>query len=425
MPSEGIRLTGWHIAVLSFKLILSVGFCLFISPVKADSTGIVYIVFAIDTEPARVDPWQYEQLLDFSCFDKSGPNPMVAEIMDDDWRHKYRDSFGNRPRFSWFIMSHEAIRHATNGGCCSVFDALSYYREAISDYGDEIGWHYHHADWCDLDGDGKSSWNQLTTFNGSQYSHGTDLEIAEGLLNCLLLERGFFPTSFRAGWVWEDNDFSRWLENVIPFDFSANPPNKNGPSKQEPLRNQNDWSRAPRSYGGYHPHFEDYQKVGARKRWIFRTIAPNNRREWEKIFRAATDTSQILCFTAHSYDQLAADIDGFLPQLLQLAESAQVPIAFATASHAGAAISGKLESPPVTLELSKDGDKLLILADHPIFHEFPYCVLVDGSGNYRRVYPQADGDRRWSVDISHLSHFRFVCAACSRGGIPTIAEFSE
>ncbi len=428
MSAIGIKSICWRVPLSSVKAVIVAVLFMCIFPAiteSADSAGTVYIVFAIDTEPARPDPWQYDQNLNFSCFDKNGSNRRVAEIMELKWRRQYRDSFGNLPCFSWFIMSHEVFRHAANGGYFCVYDALAKYRESIVEYGDEIAWHYHHADWSDPNGDGKSSWNQLTTFDGTNYYHGSDVEIAERFLNYLLLDRGFFPTAFRAGWVWENNDFSRWLENIIPYDFSSYPPNKSASNDHEPLRNQYDWSRSPRSYSGYHPHFRDYQKIGRMHRWIFRTIAPNNRREWGKIFRAAKYTDQILCFTAHSYDNLVADIDNFLSDLLLMGDSLGVPLMFVSASQAGAAVSGEIESSPVNLEITVDRDRLIIHANGPIFQKSPYCVLIDNSVNCRRIFPQSDGTQRWIVDITQYSHFRFVCAACNRGGIPAVAEFHK
>jgi hypothetical protein len=391
---------------------------------KGDTTGIVYVVFAIDTEPSRLDPWAYEQSINLSCFDKHDNNQQVPPVMDDNWRLRYRDSRGDYPRFTWFIMSHEAFHHSVDGGCTIIYDALMDYRESIEAFGDELAWHYHHADWTDPDADGKAFWNQITTFDGTEYTHGTDIEIADELLNCLLVERGFFPASFRSGWTWENNGLSRWLDHIIPFDFSANPPNRGNQTAREPVRNQYDWSRTSRLYSGYHPNFDDYQNQGYMHRWVFRTIAPNNHREWSKVFRAAArGGDQILCYAGHSYDPIARGIDSFLPDLLNIGDSLGISVIFATASQAGAALSGQTASTPLEMQFHGDNDLLIIKSSTPIFQRYPYCVLVDSSGSYRRIKPLSMGTQQWQYNISGLDDFRIICAACNDAGISTVIEF--
>jgi hypothetical protein len=393
---------------------------------KSLKPGTVYIVLAVDTEPARIDPWTYSQTLDFSCFDNSSDNPQIPRVMNSSWRHQYRDAEGRPPRFTWFIMSHEALRHAINTDDLAVYDTLMKFREDMQSFADEIAWHYHHADWTDFDGDGRSAWNQLTTFDRTPYFDGTDKEIAESQLNDLLLRRNFFPTSFRAGWVWENNDFSRWLEGIIPFDYSAYPPNKNQAANHEPLRNIYDWSRAPRTYSGYHPYDRDYQKTGRMHRWIFRSLAPNNRKEWEKILLAAVaGPDQIFCYTGHSYDNLRKDIDNFLPELLRLGDSLQVKLVFATATEAGAAIAGHPTKSPLQLDIEVVHDTLLIRADQPLFQQTPYCVLVDASGLGTRVYPRPDGDQLWRFDISGRKGIEFICAGCDNCGRKALFRYSN
>lgn len=391
---------------------------------SAASTGVVYIVFAIDTEPARIPPWEENPVLDFSYFGRKGDEARVAEIMDEDWRISYRDSFGGLPRFTWFILSHEALFHARGSDGTVVYDSLLRFKDEIRQLGDEIGWHYHHADWTDLDRDGKSSWNQLTTFDGTVYTDGSDVEIAEQSLNSLLVERRFFPTVFRAGWTWENDGLSKWLEDIVPFDFSANPPNAGNPMIAEPLRNVYDWTRTPNYYTGYHPDWSDYQKPGSMHRWIFRTIAPNTEREWGRLFhRASAGHSQILCFTAHTYDNVRNDIDKFLGRLLRLADSMSVKTEFATASEAAAAVAGMSgeEAPRISVRASERG--LSIRVDGPIFQRLPYCVTVDTAGKYSRIRPTPEGPGRWRIDRLAPKTRQVVCAVSNLSGKSDIALY--
>jgi hypothetical protein len=390
----------------------------------SDSSGIVYIVFAIDTEPARIPPWDENPVLDFSYFSKTGDKTRVADVMDKAWRGSYRDSFGGIPRITWFILSQEALFHARGGYGTIVYDSLLKFADEIDRFGDEIGWHYHHADWIDLNRDGKRSWNQLTTYNGSVYTDGTDIEIAERSLNVLLVERHFFPTVFRAGWAWENNGLSDWLEDIVPFDFSANPPNAGNSMLTEPLHNVYDWTQAPAAYTGYHPSRNDYRKRGTMHRWIFRTIAPNTKREWGRLFnQASIGHNQVFCFTAHTYDDIRDDIDAFLGRLLRLADSLNVRTKFATASMAAAALAGTtgIEAPRISIIASKRG--VSIQTESPIFQRSPYCVLVDSSGVYNRVHTIPEGPGRWHIDQLNPGVRQIVCAVSNLAGNSGIAVY--
>jgi hypothetical protein len=390
-----------------------------------DSGGVIYIVFAIDTEPARISPWIENPVLNFAPFRSSGDNAEVAAVMDNGWRKSYHDSFGGLPRFTWFVLSHEALFHACGGSGTIVYDSLMKFAHEIDRFGDEIGWHYHNADWIDLNHDGKKSWNQITTFDGTAYTDGTDIQIAERSLNALLVRRHFFPTVFRGGWTWENNGLSKWLEDIIPFDFSAYPPSTGNRSIREPLRNAYDWSRAPTSYRGYHPNRSDYQKPGRMRRWIFRTIAPNTRREWNRLFlRAGAGEDQILCFTAHTYDKIHDYIDRFLGRLLHMADSLGVSTRFATASTAAAAIAGSADRVPLRISMNLSDSGIAIRTEGSIFQRAPYCVGVDTAGSITRILSSADGTNRWRIRSVPDGYRELTCAVSNESGESATASIT-
>jgi hypothetical protein len=232
------------------------------------------------------------------------------------------------------------------------------------------------------------------------------------------MERGFFPTAFRSGWVWENNELSRWLEEIIPFDFSANPPNQSKGNLSEPIRNCYDWSRAPREFSGYHPRIDDYQEPGRMRRWIFRTISPNSRRQWERIFRAAsTGDDQILCYASHSYDNLPEDIEKFLPKFLKLADSSGLKIVFASATEAGAALSKFKPGRMPRLEIREINKSIIIQVNEPVFQRHPYCVVTDSVGLFRRINPVPSGINEWNCDSELLPGDKIItCAASTLAG---------
>jgi len=379
--------------------------------------AVVYVVFAIDTEPARFSPWKRPPKFDFSPFADTGRKAQIAAVMDATWRNQYRDSRNRPPQFTWFVMSHEAFRHTDDCGCAAVYDSLMKFKSNIERFGDEIGWHYHHADWTDPNRDGVSSWNQLTTFDGAVYAHGTDIEIAERALGCLIDEKGIFPTAFRSGWVWENNRFSKWLERLFPYDFSANPGNAEPERRIEPLRNVYDWGRAPASYAGYHPHAFDYQRPGCMRRWIFRTLSPGTPREWNRLFLAAKDgPPPVFCFTAHSFDNLQKDIDGFLGVFLKAADSAGIDVHFATASTAGAARAGASGYPAPSIKLTLHDSVLIITTDRAIFQPYPFCAACSNRDEYHRIIPILDSASHWHIDVSLYANRKIICAVSSLSG---------
>ncbi len=390
-----------------------------------DSIGIIYIVFAIDTEPSRIPPWEGHPVLDFSVFETSGDRARIAAVMDDDWRKSYHDSFGGLPRFTWFVLSHEALFHVPGGGGTMVYDSMMKFADRIDRYGDEIGWHYHHVDWSDPDHDGKLSWNQLTTFDRTAYTDGTDIRIAERSLAALLVRRRFLPTVFRGGWTWENNDLSKWLENIIPYDFSAYPPNIGNQAFHEPLRNEYDWSRSPTTFRGYHPSRSDYQRPGRMHRWIFRTVAPNTEREWLRYISAAmTGQDQLFCYTAHSYDNLRADIDDFLGRLLHLTDSLEIKTRFTAASEAAAAVTGIGRQHPPDLSVSQSDSAIVIRCRGSIYQPVPYCAAVDAAGDTRRMVPVSDGPGQWRIEAIPTGCREIVCAVSNRSGESAVAAIT-
>lgn len=410
-------MTKWYGGMM-LAFILAIG-----SVTYGASPGTVSVVIAIDTEPPRIAPWQHDPVIDLSAI-YGGKETRVAGVMQAAWRTRYQDSFGGHPRFTWFIMSHEAFGHTPDGNYAVIYDAMSGYDSSIGVYGDEPAWHYHHAGWFDADGDGRSQWNQITTFDGTPYPDGGDVELAERQLNYLLVERRFFPVAFRAGWSWENNDFSAWLDGIFPFDYSAYPPNRGEERRQEPIRNRYDWSRAPQTYGGYHPDRRDYQQPGAMHRWVFRTVAPCTAHEFARVFEAARDVGdQVLCLTCHSYDDLAGQIGRWLTMLTEVGDSLGVPYRYTSASEAGARMAVGEDRSHLEMHFERRGDTLAIIATSEIFQSTPYCAVKDKAGKVRRVFPTAVAATRWRLDLPPGDGIEVVCGASTLGGEAAVASY--
>jgi hypothetical protein len=420
-------------AAMIRRAVLAVTICLMtVSAAQADPAkpaapkrGIVYLVIAIDTEPYQMDPAALEQI---PKFDNFAYNDKVAQTMEPSWRGCHIDSFGDSLTLTWFVMSHEMFCHVPDGSCTMVLDTLLKFQHAVVQFGDQVAWHYHHADWTDPNEDGVSHWNQLLTFDRTTYTNGVDVGIAERMLNHLLIDRGYFPGAFRTGWAWENDAFSRWVEEIIPFDLSADPPHKNTPKRREPLRNQYEWSRAPKEFRGYHPDAEDYQTPGKMHRWIFRTNDDNKAPGWQKIFQLARlGKDQMAAITCHSYDNIALLLDTMLPNFMHQALLAEVQVKFGTASAAAAAITGKSSLPAPPLRIDRIGDTLFITSDTLIYQPAPYCAIKTPEGLYRRAFAHSLGKKtgRWFYALEGMRDFVFACAVTSRSGLTAVAKYED
>ncbi len=86
--------------------------------------------------------------------------------------------------------------------------------DSIARWGDEMAYHYHTWAWTDPDSDGVFQWNQTETF--LECLADFDQTIAH-----LVLDRGFYPCSFRSGWNWMDRDWERYLDELVPYRFEG------------------------------------------------------------------------------------------------------------------------------------------------------------------------------------------------------------
>ncbi|MFH2055086.1 MAG: dockerin type I repeat-containing protein [bacterium] len=394
-------------------------------PCSPLQVGTVYVVAALDTEPMNLSGYPYSQTLTLSNYSRVGSSVMMG-IMNPLYRARYVDSYGGKLKLTFYLMSSESICQSDRG-CNAIYTAMKQFAPEVSAYGDELAWHLHNTAWCTL-GQGyfDSSWSQIITFNGTDYGYSKDVEAAEKMLSQLLIEEGFFPTDYRAGWVWENNDFSNWLDDVMPFDFSNLAPlGSPTPPPSNVFWNYYDWSRAPRGWHTYHPSRDDYQVQGGLKRSMFYcSCCGLNGGDFENAFqRAAQGENVYLCLYGHTYTNL----DNFFNMnwqgtLVQRSIEYNVPFKFATAREAACAVLGRpINTVAPALTLEQRGNSIEIRVDREIYQWLPYCAVKE-NGQYRRVIPQRTGDRVWTCDTTGLSQFEFAVGVCDTSGRAATAK---
>jgi len=171
---------------------------------------VVKVVHCIDAEgPLEETPEVRATLTSKPCF------PTWAELEQHlgvltKRKGSYCDTQGNPPRFSWFIADNigwvdNPRRKAT--GQHAVYDRILPYVSPE----DSIGWHFHAV----------SPRRRALEYSTTWTTH---LPIAEEALCRRLLERGTFPSTFRAGGAVMRPDLAAWLDLFIPFDYSTHPP---------------------------------------------------------------------------------------------------------------------------------------------------------------------------------------------------------
>ena len=381
-----------------------------INPDTISSAGTVYVAFTIDTEPRNPSTTIYNQTLNLQDYMQGG---IVDQLINQSFRNQFLDSTGHPIVFSWFLLSQQLECSSTAQDCSAINAAMEPYKERASALGDIYGWHYHHSDWTDINQDGTHYWNQLQTFDGTEYGHGTDIEVAERIVAQLIFDKGVYPGTFRTGWTWENTNISNWLDNITPFDFSnlaplksepADPPPTKNAAGSEPQFNIFDWSRAPTEWTYYHPSASDYQSQGNLKRYLFRSS--NDPDEWNKAFTAAENgQDQLVVLFLHSYNPKTLYIE-YLNYMQNVAsDHPNIQFRYVTALEGAQKMAfSKITSPSPTSSISQNGSIITINSNEPLF-TFPYGALKI-NGDYKRVYPTnkipeiSNGNYSWIYDLT-------------------------
>ncbi len=267
------------------------------------STGTVYFVVGSDTAiwNAGTTVDVYTRHPHYSQVSFTDTNSPSFQVMDANWRARYRDSFGQPIKFTWWMMGGNIYRDADNvnvplANTMTLCLMQKYHGEAIRAFGDEVSLHYHTFRWSSYNADGKYYWNQTRTFKESQADF--DVTLAQ-----YLLEGGVFPVSFRSGWHFMDNDWQAYLNQLLPFclhdDFGAH---RAWYTNSGPIAGVEDWSRAPSEFVPFHPDSADYQLPGDGPGWNVRSVKMQNltQAEVNHVFaQAAGGTDQVACIWDH------------------------------------------------------------------------------------------------------------------------------
>ena len=305
---------------------------------------------------------------------------MLEHITTKDFRHILPDSFGGGWIYNWSCMDHVGFSgynpRRRDAGYHNIFDHYQAIK-SITKY-DHISFHYHPL-----------------AFNGDYHASGTRFwgsNITE-ILSRRIIDRSFFPATFRPGFHTERPDSHFFLEQWIPFDY-ANQSTKGLDTNQPDCGDGRfgDWRRATTQWEVYHPSHDDYQIKGNCRRYIARCLNMYARlraitqEDVNDAFRRAKETQSdvILAFDCHDYRDMAFEI-ALLRDMIAKAHKSyeQVDFKYAKADFAMRAVL-KLPKQPLNLTLEYDftKHKLHIKSDDVIFGPQPFLAIKTTQGQY-------------------------------------------
>ncbi|WP_233706659.1 hypothetical protein [Helicobacter marmotae] len=304
---------------------------------------------------------------------------MLEVITSQEFRHILPDSFGNGWVYNWFCIDHVGFSgynpRRRDAGYHNIFDHYQSI-QAITDY-DHISFHYHPI-----------------AFSGDYHASGVSFwggKITE-ILARKIIDRHFFPSTFRPGFHTERPDSHFFLEQWIPFDY-ANQSTKGRDTNQPDCSDGRfgDWRRATKEWEIYHPHHDDYQSKGNCRRYIARCLNMYARlrsitqEDVNDAFKRALTLQEdvILAFNCHDYRDMSFEIALLREYIHKAHKTYQIPFAYAKADAAMRAAL-KLAKNPLDLSLEYDFSthKLHVKSNEHIFGPQPYLALKTTQGQY-------------------------------------------
>jgi hypothetical protein len=317
---------------------------------------------------------------------------MLEVACSRELRFQLPDSAGNGWTYSWFCMDHVGFLENPRKrdiGHHNIHDHYSALVRRQPWARDTVEFHFH----------------PMSTYRDAHRcaTHYLRSDELYQILCRRVIDRGFFPAAYRAGFQAERPDSHWFLEQFIPYDISnmatadtadidASIDFRNGRS--------GNWRKAPHDWSVYHPSHDDYQVPGACRRLIGRALNLNSRvarmtqMEMEIAFERARQGDQVvLGLCSHDWRDLVPEVEaafGFLRVAAQ--KYPEIPFFYSSCRDAFRTqlAPEQAEQPPLAMSLNfrpeqpgKDVSYVEIVTEQgSVFGPQPFLAIKTRSRRY-------------------------------------------
>jgi len=309
---------------------------------------------------------------------------MLNEIQSIEFRNKLVDNSGNGWVYNWFCLDHVNMKGKNprnrDLGHHKVFDFYSKKSQEKNNKKDFVSWHYHPIPYTQ-------------NYHNSGVAYLNSSNVWE-ILSKKIIERNWFPSTYRPGFHTIRPDSNWFLEQWIPFDFSNQSTENEGDQPDLVDGRWGDWRRASKSWNPYNPDIYDYQKKGNCNRWIFRCLNMEARlRELtqcdvdEAFSQANLNTPTALAFTNHDFRKMGSEINKIRNYISEsMKKFPDVKIYFSNPINAARKVL-KLNPKKIDLNLeiiknNKDLLKIKVTSNKNIFGPQPYLAIKTAKNEF-------------------------------------------
>ena len=321
---------------------------------------------------------------------------MLDELLSESFRNELLDDFGNGWVYSWHCMDHMSYLNNPRHKDVGYGNILRFYKSKLKNMKcmqDELNWHFHPL-----------SLTRNPMQSATSYANSYDVLLQ--ILCRRILEDNFFPSVNRPGFHSERPDSHAFLEQWIPFDY-ANQSIDEVHHQPDLLQGRfGDWSRAPKTWKGYHPSHDDYQEEGLCRRLIFRclnvgtrfnSLTPNHARE--AFSEAQVSGSAILSFADHDYRDMRPDVIEVRNMINEIKkEFPDVLVKYSGAEEAAISLMNYVDKPKPKLSLNLIGNRIIVeVTEGEIFGPQPFLSIKTKEGNfYHDNFDTLEPKKRWT-----------------------------